>query len=482
MKQLKLYIAAAAVAASTLVGTAQEANRSGYFLEGYNFRHNINPALAPERNYVSMPVLGNLGIGLNSNMGVSTFLYKMPGTDQLTTFMSPTVDANTFLGKLQKNNKITADINLTLLSVGFRGMGGYNTIGLSVRTDMGVNLPKDLFSFMKLGQTGPETNYSFSDLRVKARAFGEVALGHQRKITNELSAGMKVKFLVGVANADATIRQMDVTLGNKLWSVKAQGEMNIAAGDGLTVPTNYESGKDLDKPDMYDQIDYDGIDYDHFGVGGYGLAFDLGATYDMSRFVDGLTLSAALTDLGFIHWKNNVRALTPNTEWTFEGFQNIALDSSQPGYEDNKLGQQFDDMFDDLEDCANFRRVSQGGSNSTPLAATLTIGAEYKMPFYKRLSAGFLFTQRFSGPFSWTEGRFSANLKPVNWFDLAVNYAASTFGSSFGWIINFHPKGFNLFVGSDHTFFKVTPQFVPVHNANAQINLGITFTFGARKV
>ena len=117
MKHLKQYIAAAAVAASTLMGVAQEANRSGYFLEGYNFRHNINPALAPERNYISFPALGNLGIGLNSNMGVSTFLYKLPGTDQLTTFMSPTVDANTFLGKLQNNNKIIADINLTLLSV-----------------------------------------------------------------------------------------------------------------------------------------------------------------------------------------------------------------------------------------------------------------------------------------------------------------------------------------------------------------------------
>ena len=483
MKKLKLYIlTAATLAASTLTGAAQEANRSGYFLEGYNFRHNLNPAFAPERNYVSIPALGNMGIGLNANIGVSTFLYKMPGTDQLTTFMSNTVSADEFLGKLKNNNKVMANVNLTLLSAGFRAFGGYNTIGISARTDMGVNLPKDLFYFMKLGQTGPETTYSFSDLRVKARAFSEIALGHQRKITKELSAGMKVKFLVGVGNADATIRQMDVTLGNELWRVRAQGEMNIAAGDGLKVPTNYESGKDLDKKDMYDQIDYDGIDYDHFAIGGFGLAFDLGATYDMSRFVDGLTLSAALTDLGFIHWKNNVKALTPDTEWTFKGFQDVAFKDTQDNYEENKLGEQVDNMFDDLKDAANFRRVSEGGSNSTPLAATLTIGAEYKMPFYKRLTGGFLFTQRFSGPFSWTEGRFSANVKPVNWFDASINYAASTFGSSLGWMINFHPKGFTFFIGSDHQFFKVTPQFVPVNNANAQINIGMSVTFGKRKV
>ena len=51
---------AGAVAAGALLGVnAQEANRSGYFLDGYTFRHAINPAFAPERNYVSIPVLGN---------------------------------------------------------------------------------------------------------------------------------------------------------------------------------------------------------------------------------------------------------------------------------------------------------------------------------------------------------------------------------------------------------------------------------------
>lgn len=49
----------------------------------------------------------------------------------------------------------------------------------------------------------------------------------------------------------------------------------------------------------------------------------------------------------------------------------------------------------------------------------------------------------------------------MKWFDATVNYGASTYGSSFGWMINFHPKGFNFFIGSDHQFFSVTPQFVP---------------------
>ena len=101
------------------------------------------------------------------------------------------------------------------------------------------------------------------------------------------------------------------------------------------------------------------------------------------------------------------------------------------------------------------------------------------MPFYRNLTAGFLFTQYIAGCSSWTEGRFSANVKPVKWFDATVSYGASTYGSSFGWMLNFHPKGFNFFIGSDHQFFKVTPQFVPVGHATAAINLGFNVTFGS---
>lgn len=469
---------AGAVAAGALFCQAQSANRSGYFLDGYTFRHELNPALASERNYVSIPVLGNIGVGLMSNVGVNTFIYKTP-SGQLTTFLNQSVNADEFLGKLGTNNKVNANLNLTILSAGFHAFGGFNTISIGTKVDVGVNLPKDLFTFMKLGQTGPNTRYDFKNIRVKANAYAEVAFGHQRKITPELSAGAKVKFLFGLAHADANIKTMDVTLGHDKWAVKAQGEMNLSAGSGLYVPTNYESGKELDNPEKYNQIDYDGIDYDSFGLTGFGMAFDLGATYDMSRFVEGLTLSAALTDLGWIGWSNTVKAQTPNTTWEFDGFHDIAVMSSQENEQNKSLDDQLDDMWDDLEDCTNFERVGTGSSNTTALAATLSIGAEYEMPFYKNLTGGFLFTQRIAGCFSWTEGRFLANVKPTKWFDASINYAASTYGSSLGWIINFHPKGFNFFIGSDHQFFKITPQIVPVGKASAQITLGMNITFGS---
>lgn len=475
--KLKRYILAAGVAAVASSALAQEAPRSAYFMDGYSYRHELNPAFMGERNYVSIPVLANFDVSLFSNVGVNTFLYKTdkPGY-KLTTFMSPSVDAQEFLGKLAKNNHINANLDLTLLSTGFKAFGGFNTITVGAHTDLGLNLPKDLFSFMKLGQTSADTRYNFKDVKANATAYAEIAFGHSRKINDKLGIGAKLKVLLGLANVTAHVENMDVRLADDQWLVKARGKVEMAAGSGLYVPTKLESGADYDIPADADLIDWDNIDYNNFGIAGFGLGLDIGATYQL---LPDLQLSAAINDFGFLNWSHAHVGTTPDTEWTFDGFQNIAVKDDQPGYEDNKLSEQVDRMWDDLQDAFDFHRTKSDGSYTKMLNATIRLGAEYTMPFYKGLTGGFLFSTHIAGCQSWTEGRFYANVKPAKWFDATVNYGASTYGSSFGWMINFHPKGFNFFVGSDHQFFKVTPQFLPVGHATASLNFGFNVTFGS---
>lgn len=477
MKSIK-YMAALLAAAATMGAAAQGAPRTAYFLDGYTFRHELNAAFAGERNYISIPALGNMDVSLKSNVGVSTFLYPTaPGSSyKLTTFMSPTVSASDFLGKLSNNNSINSNIDLTILSAGFKAFKGYNTITIGVHSEEHVNLPKDLLAFMKLGQTGDATHYNFKDLNINANAVAEIALGHSHKINSRLDVGAKVKMLLGMANVSANINNMDVTLSGERWSVNAEGEVQMAAGKGLYVPTKQEAGADYDTPEMADLISWDDIDYDNFGLSGFGLGFDLGATYQL---LPDLQLSAALNDLGFMSWNHAVTGRTGKTEWVFEGFHNVALDDTKPGYDENKIEEQFDRTWDDLQTLVDMHRTDVDGSYTKALHATLHLGAEYKMPFYKKLTGGFLFTQYMGGKSSWTEGRFYATVKPVKWFDATVNYGASSFGSSFGWMLNFHPRGFNFFIGSDHMIFKVTPQMLPVGHASASVNLGFNVTFGS---
>lgn len=473
MKTNQILTAALLIAASASA-TAQEASRSGYFMDGYSFRHELNPAFGNDDEYVSLPGLGNLDLGLSSNVGVNTFLYKLPGTNRLTTFMSPTVDADKFLGKLEKNNKITSNINVTLLSGGFKAWGGYNTISISARADVGLSLPKGLFEFMKLGQQDETSVYQFSDLRVNANAMGQFALGHSRNINKNIRVGGKLKFLVGAGHADAKVDDMFITLSDEVWIVKGKGEVNVAAGPNLYIPT-YGRRHKPERPEQVGQVYWNGIDYRDFHLTGFGMGVDLGAVWNTP--VEGLTVSGSVLDLGYMHWSYNRIYKTPDTEWNFGGFNNIALDKDQPEYAENKIDQQFKNMWNDLSDCMNLYDKTTDGKRNKALAATIHVAAEYQMPFYNKLTGGFLFTEHINGPFSWTEGRFSANYKPAKWFDCSVNYGASTYASSLGWMLNFHPRGFNFFVGTDHQFFKITPQVLPVGRANMNVNLGMNVTF-----
>ena len=101
-----------------LSANAQTSN-AAYFLDGAQFRHQLNPALEVQRNYISMPALGNINLGVRGSVGVSNFLYTLPNGD-LTTFMNGVVDRNEFLGDLPNKTRLGMNLDLTILGSLFR--------------------------------------------------------------------------------------------------------------------------------------------------------------------------------------------------------------------------------------------------------------------------------------------------------------------------------------------------------------------------
>ena len=71
MKKAIIFIIIALAAAEGAF--AQQIFRSTYFLEGYNHRHQFNPAFASSTSYFTVPVIGSFNLETQSNMGVSTF-------------------------------------------------------------------------------------------------------------------------------------------------------------------------------------------------------------------------------------------------------------------------------------------------------------------------------------------------------------------------------------------------------------------------
>ena len=44
--------------------------RTSYFMEGSYFRTELNPALAPSRGYIALPVLSGVGVNMNNGYGI----------------------------------------------------------------------------------------------------------------------------------------------------------------------------------------------------------------------------------------------------------------------------------------------------------------------------------------------------------------------------------------------------------------------------
>ena len=59
------------------------------------------------------------------------------------------------------------------------------------------------------------------------------------------------------------------------------------------MPTKYELGKESASSPDANMVEWGDIDYDSFGMSGFGLGFDLGATYQL---LPNLELSAAVLE------------------------------------------------------------------------------------------------------------------------------------------------------------------------------------------
>lgn len=448
----------AALALFAAFAAGAQNTRSGYFVDDYTYRFQLNPAFGNSRGFVSMPALGNLNVGVNGNLHLDNVLYNING--KTTTFMNPGVDAAQFLNSISDVSKLRVNAKFDILSVGFKAFGGYNTLNINARTDVGVNLPKSFFSLLKEGVANQ--TYRIDDLAARGTAYAEIALGHSRDITKEWRVGATLKFLVGGANLDARLNNAYMTLGVDDWTITTDAEINTSM-KGLTY--------DTDLNDRTNHRYVSGADVDGAGIGGFGMAVDLGVVYKPAALKDW-TFSVALLDLGFINWSNNMVASTQGEKTFNTDAFTFNVDDDAP----NSFNKEWDIIQDKLSALYELDDLGDKGSRTTSLAATLNVGAEYTFPLYRKLSFGLLNTTRINGAYSWTDFRLSANVAPVKCFDASVNLAAGTFGVGFGWLANIHVPGFNLFLGMDHTIGKVAKQFVPL-SSNASVNFGLNFPF-----
>ena len=454
MKKIK-YIALLLCTMFAMDGTAQTA-KSAYFLDGTFYNYQLNPAMKAERGFFSL-ALGNLSIATNGNVGLSHFLY--PQGDNLTTFMSGTVGQEEFLGQLPQQIRLGMDIDETLMALGFRMLGGYTTLSLSVHANTSMTLPKGFFEFAKKGLQ--DQYFNFSGINMNTMSYAAATLGYSRELFEGFRLGVNLKYLMGIAYADATFDKFNIELSEDRWYLEGHAQAQAALGSEVYFENNKNKLEDLQMGP--------------FAPAASGFAVDLGVMYDMKKLVPGLTVSASLLDLGSINWQYMMSVENNDEAICWEGLTDATIKNMGVALEDEleKLGDKAEKMME--------FKVNDIHSETTKLDATMYLGAEYNMPFYKPLSIAMLYGKRFSTYAGWDEVRGYVNIAPLKWFEASANVGYSTFGTSWGWMLNFHPAGINLFVGSDYMISKVTPQYIPVNNLNSHITLGISLALGKRK-
>lgn len=463
MKNIRYILVALAVLVCSQTSMAQTA-LSSYFLDGMLYNSKLNPAMKAERGYFSLAV-GNTSVRTKGNVGIANFLYPR-GENELATFMSGSVNAEEFLGKLPSDVRLGADLDETILAGGFRMLGGYFSLGVSLHSTVNMALPKGFFEFAKKGLQ--KSSYSFSGLNINTMNYAAATIGYSHDIFDGFRIGVNAKYLVGLAHADIYVDKLNVELNEQHWMIESHAQMQAAI--------YYDAKLKMDESNVVNGVEFKLEDL-MTQPSSNGFAVDLGLVYDMGAYVPGLTFSASVVDLGFINWKYMKRGHSTDAKVEFNGFGEIDYNDAE-----NVVEAELERL---AEDASKMVEFNYDGSSSvkTGLNTTMYLGAEYNMPFYRGLSVGALYAQRFS-PYEsnkWYEARGYLNLSPLKWFELSVNYGYGTYGTSLGWMLNFHPAGINLFVGSDYMITRVTPQYIPLDNMNAHITFGLNLALGKRK-
>lgn len=454
---IKKIIICAGISLCSTIGIFSQTTYSGYFLENYDYRFQMNPAFGNEKGFVSFPAIGNLNINMHGNLHVKDVVYTLNGKTVL--FTNPGISESEAMKKFSAKNRLGTNEKIDILSVGFKGIGGYNTISIGGVASVDASVPGSFFSLAKEGVTND--TYEIENMFANANAYAQIALNHSRDIRQVpgLRVGATIKALVGVGNFDFQFNDAKLMLGENEWIARTNAEVYASVGGfRYNMDHSDQTGKDY----------VSGGEIDKFKPQGFGLGLDLGAQYKWNDF----QFSIAALDLGFMNWGKTQKASTDGTQIVNTNSFIFSADKENEHYFDKE----WDRLTDDIAKLYQMSDVEEISSRTRALSTTLNFGVEYELPVYRRLHFGLLNSSKINGKYSWTQFRLSANICLVNFISADVNVVAGTYGIGFGWLFNLHTTGFNLFVGMDQTIGKLSKEGVPL-NSNAALNLGINFPF-----
>ena len=409
-----------------------------YFMKDIAERNEMNPAFTPNcKFYFDFIILPNVYAGVGTNdFALNDLIFNQNGVT--TTFLSTQENLDKFYKNIRPSTRFNLNLNLNILSFGFQVKKHYFTSDLGLKADATIFMPKDLFKLVLYGT--PEEYkaniYNLKSLGGDVNLYSDIALGYTNIINEKWSVGGKVKFLMGYANLTTNVNNLSLEASRESWTLKANAHANAS------LPITYDRTSDggIDASSIALQSNNELLQL-LYKPAGYGVAIDLGFTY---KPIKNLTISAAVTDFGFIYWNKNITNGSINGNNNIDGFVDYHLGDSLSGEViQERLKELGDELLESME-------ISEEPKNYfSALRANFVTGVEYGV-LNDKISFGLVNQLHFNHKNLYDELTLAVNFRPANWFKTSLSYSfLNGRGANLGFGVNFLFGIVNMYLITD---------------------------------
>lgn len=208
------------------------------------------------------------------------------------------IEPNGVIPKLKKYNQLYSGGSFDIFSMRFNAGKTYFQVSLRDVWTQRFVYTNDLANLVWNGNASfAGRNANLNDVRVAGNYYRELALAANKSINDRLIIGVRGKFLMGMANV--TTQESKSTLYSDPNGMYLSGHSELTMLTSGWVNDNQIKANDF------------------LGFENLGAAADIGARYKLS---DKISLACNVTNIGFIHWKKDVKNYRVNGDYTYTGY------------------------------------------------------------------------------------------------------------------------------------------------------------------
>lgn len=421
-----------------------------YFMEeATSERLMQNPAFVPEcKSYFDFILLPHIDLKAGENfLTVSDIVYSQNGKTVNAFSNEKTLD-KLYKRMTSRTPRENFRFRLNILNFGVQVKPKhYFIFEMNLVADESLYLPKGMFDFLLHGMPDADgiNSFDFKTLGVYTDLYASLGLGYSGYLSKKVTFGAKAKFLAGLANISTDIKSLSLDASRENWTLNSEAFVRAATA----VPIEFQTTTD-------GRIDFKQKMTPHFDQikpAGYGAAIDLGVTYEPIPY---LKLSAAVTDLGMIHWTKqmNIKG-SINGQYTIDRIIEDYSLGDTAGIQTSKQIKEFGDKI------SQDVKVEESDAYNTMLNAKFNAGIEYGI-LKNKISFGIVNQLTFNNYHVYDEVTVAVNFRPSKYFKAAVSYSCldGRLGT-LGLGLNLNLGALTMFIAADYipiTWTRVTSQ------------------------